>query len=181
MEKLTAFDPKAEVSGLIILGFVQSVNKVDIMPYLTKHGLENTQVHEWYPQQIWLDVLSDILNSPYNSLFDLVSIGMKIGETVPLPPNIKTVDDALFASPIAYAQLHRNSYAGEIVVTRLGDRKIQLDAHTPYPDDSNYGTDYGYARRFLPPGTHFVVESNQAGKPRFPRIDDEHLIVTIAW
>jgi hypothetical protein len=50
-----------------------------------------------------------------------------------------------------------------------------------YPDDMSYGILYGYARRFLPPGTKFKVYYDPDVLPRDQGGSENYTIIHISW
>lgn len=163
MGKYKVFDPHSEVIGQSVLAFIQCVNKDEIQPFLKKQGLTRIEPDRWYPLQTWLDVLSDIATGGGNAMFDFVSVGMKISEVAPVPPEMSQVpfETAILQfSPVAYRMSHRGD-AGEMTLELVEAGHIQSAFRTPYPDDFLYGIQYGGVRRFLPHGKQFVVEYDE--------------------
>jgi hypothetical protein len=183
MGKFTAFDPDSEVSGRSVLAFIHCTKYEEIAPYLEKQGLLEVDPDLWYPVQAWLDVLRDIAEEAegLDMMFDFISIGMKIGEMAPLPPEWAELPlkDALLASSGAGYRMNHRGDVGEIAAREIGDRHIQIMFRTPYPDDLFYGTYYGIAQRFMPANLSF----NLSYDPSEPRGDDggERTILNLTW
>jgi hypothetical protein len=160
-QRYQAFDPTAEVVGRSILGFVQCTQYDEIAPYLEKYGFAHVDPKSWYPMQTWLDVLTDIAaaRTGMETMFDFVSIGMKLAEVVPLPAEYDKLpfNEALLATGAKGYQLNHRGNAGEQSVMLAGDKHIQVRIRCPYPDDMFYGFYYGLARRFMPRGSNFTV------------------------
>lgn len=175
-----SFDPKAEIIGQNVLGFVECVNKDRILPFLKKHALNPIDPNRWYPLQKWLDVLNDMVTAE-GSMFDFVSVGMKIAETAVYPPEVENLPFAAFVMmiPQVYQMQHRNGNVGEERAEQLGEKHLQLIMRTPYPDDLAYGVVWGMARRFLPAGTSFLIEYDETE----PRRDHggETTVLDISW
>jgi len=182
-DKYQAFDPKAEVNGYSMLGFIQCVRKEDIWPYLEAHDLTEINPEGWYPVQKWLDVLSDLAEMrPGQAMFDFVAVGMKVTELSPFPPewNALPFHKALVLCAESYMSgLHRGGDVGEVRVELVNPKHIKENIRTPYPDDFWYGICYGGCRRFLPPGTHFTVYYD----PDAPRREQggEWTLIHITW
>ncbi len=158
MTRYTSFDPNVEIIGRNVLGFIKSANRDNILPILEKHDLAEIDPEKWYPLQNFLDVLSD-LSEQGDAMFDFVSIGIKNAETVVFPPEFEglSFDETLALTSEMSKTLHRNGDAGYITVEKVSEKRVKYTLKMPYPDDYVYGELYGMARRFLPPGTHFVM------------------------
>jgi hypothetical protein len=182
MAKYSSFDPNAEIIGQNVLGFLQCITSDQVLPYLKKHGLEHVEPDQWYPLQKWLDVLSDLsVAAEGGAMQNFVSIGMTIAETAIYPPEYEAMpfEQKLAISNDIYQMQHRNGYVGEQHPELLGPGEIKLSIKSPYPDDLAYGVLWGQARRFLPRGSNFVIEYDDAIRRR----DDggEVTIYHIRW
>ncbi len=173
------FGPDAEVFGAAMLAFVQSINFENFSAILQKHGLTQIEPNRWYPQQIWLDVFSDITNNP-NATSNMVSIGMKVIETAPLDMmEGVSFTDMMLGFSTSYTGSNRGADIGSIEAQVLGDKHILMVDKTPYPDDFVYGAYYAMARKFLPPNTKFVVKFDD-DTPRREQ-GGEATLVHITW
>ncbi len=157
-----SFDPNTEIIGYNVLSFIQNVQAEEIKPILAQSGLDQIEPEAWYPQQKWLDVLTT-LSGRSSAMFNFVAIGTAIAETAFLPPEVERMsfEQVIFAINDFYQMQHRNGDAGEIKVDKAAENHIILHVRVPYPDDLEYGTAYGFARRFLPPKTHFTVRYDE--------------------
>jgi len=181
--KYKSFDPKAEVNGYSMLGFIQCLRKEDIRPYLEAHNLSQIDPAGWYPVQNWLDVMSDLAEErPGQAMFDFVAVGMKLIETTHWPPEFDTLPllQVLAGANESYTKdQHRGGDVGEIVQEVISPKHVIQRARTPYPDDFWYGCFYGILRRYLPPGTHFTVYYDED----IPRREQggEETVVHMKW
>jgi hypothetical protein len=175
----TCSDPSAAVIGQNMLSFIQNVNAADILPVLEQHGLSHIEPDKWYPLQEWLDILSE-LSSQSNAMFNMVAIGTAISETAILPPGAEqlSLEQILFAINDVYQMQHQGD-VGSVITEKVSDKHIKLIVCVPYPDDLEYGTAYGFARRFLPGSTLFTVEYD-ANAPRHDQGGD-NTIIHIKW
>ena len=181
-KKYQAFDSAAEAKGYAMLGFVQCIRGEEIKPYLKKHGLSNVDPEGWYPIQKWLDVLSDLAEErPGEAMFDFVAVGMKIMEVAQFPPQLDSMpfEQVFIALADDYRTAQHRGNVGEIVNELVEEGHMKGTIRTPYPDDYWYGLFYGTARRFLPPGTHFIVKYDEDT----PRRDEggDVTIIHITW
>jgi hypothetical protein len=180
MAQFLSFDPNVEIIGQNVLGFIECSNQDSIRPLLKQHGLTDVKPDQWYPLQLWLDILSDISNQS-GAMQDFVSIGVKIAETAVYPPQFANLsfEEILMQSNTTYQLQHRNGYAGEQTTEKLGDKHLLLTMKTPYPDDLAYGVVWGQARHFLPRGTQFTIQYDTSE----PRGDEggEYTRLDITW
>lgn len=160
MELFKASRSDTLVSGQAVIAFIECSNRSDIWDILEQHGLIEIDPKQWYMQQKWLDVLRDI-TSDTNGMFNLVSIGMKIAETAPLPPHVNSIETALTSMNEHYHISHQNEDVGGMEVEITGKRYITITSWTPYPDDFEYGVIYGMARQFLPRDSNLVVRHSE--------------------
>lgn len=158
MRKLEC-EPGTEFSGAAMLSIVENVMSTEYLPLIEKYGYKNISPDAWYPLQDFFNFLNELFEMP-NQMFNLVAIGMTIAETALMPPELgnPTLEEMVESWDAHYQINFRNGYVGLKTTTRLDDRhyKVVLDG-TKMPDDLEYGVLYGFARRFLPPGVHFLV------------------------
>jgi len=180
MQKYQAFDPKSEVMGQSMLGFILCIRREEIMPFLEMHGLNNIKPDGWYPLQKWLDVLSNLAEErPGQAMFDFMAVGMRVSEMTPFSPEIEArpFPDVLMALDEVYQAIHRGN-AGGSTFERVGSKHIKVVNKVPYPDDFMYGANYGMVRRFIG-GKPFTVYYD----PDIPRREQggEQTVVHITW
>lgn len=169
MKKFRAPDPRVEVHGRLLAAFYASPHHEKIAPILEAAGYATIYPDQWYPMQAWLDVMATIVRQ-HNSMtatFDFAAIGFALAEAVPFSPMVKSFEGAMRALPAVYQLVHRNGYAGEMIV-EIQSNRIQLVKCTPYPDDMTFGLLSGLARRFgLAPDLLHISTTERR------RIDDE--------
>jgi len=175
-------DPKAETLGLLLNSFSENLQGDTTRPAMEKHGMVDLEPMEWYPVQKLLDALNE-LNDSHSAIFDMTAIGLKIGENVPIPPEIgePTLEKVLNIWDDLYQGLHRGANVGKITVEKV-DNKHFITRHTnPYPDDMSYGILYAYGRRFLPKGTDFIVYYDEELGTRDYNDEADAAIIHIEW
>jgi hypothetical protein len=174
--------PDAETIGQVLRSFTDNLQGEETRPLMEKHGMADLDPMGWYPVQKLLDGLNDIAENP-NVTFNMVAIGMKIGEMVPLPPEMEnpTLADVLYIWDDLYQGLHRGADVGRITVEKVNDKHYITRHSNPYPDDMSYGILYAYGRRFLPPGTGFTVFYDPDIKSRDQGGDAEAVTIHIQW
>ena len=92
-----------------------------------------------------------------------------------------TLEEVLLRWNDMYQSLHRGADIGGIVIEKIGDTHYKTTHTVIYPDDLSYGVLYGYARRFLPPGTRFMVYYDEEVIPRDQGGQDGYTIIYISW
>ncbi len=155
MAQFVAFAPGVEVNGTTVMSISAGMGAL-AAPILAAHGLGQTQPHDWYPQQAWLDAFKEIAQSA-TKICDLVSIGMRIPENAIFPPDIDSIESALMAIDVAYHMNHRGGEIGCYRATLAGDHQMDLVCQNPYPCDFDFGIISGMSRRFCPKGLHVRV------------------------
>ena len=148
--------PGVEVQGANILALISNVNAKSIRPLLEKHDLTEIDPEKWYPAERWLNVFNDMLTSP-GGMFNLVAVGMEVGQSVPLPPHIQSVKDVVVNWDALYRMQHRGEDIGYIKGEVRSETHYVVIYDQLYPDDFNYGLTYGATQRFLEPGAPFTV------------------------
>lgn len=164
MARYETFGPDAEVLGSAMLAFVESMNYGNLMVILEQHNLTTIEPDRWYPQQIWLDVFSDVASTE-----DLVSVGMKIVNTAKMPPELETLPFIEIMSNFnqgSYLANNRGADIGEIAIEVVDDNHIIMIDKTPYPDSFVYGAYYAMARKYLPKNYQFTIRYDSKVKRR---------------
>jgi hypothetical protein len=159
MPHFEALSPNVEVIGRAILATIAGLEK-DIHPLLEEHGISEIHPNDWYPQQLWLDVLEAISEGwgSRGAIMDLVSVGMRIPDNVLWPPEVDNVEAALFSIDVAYKMNHRGGEIGSYAAQKAEGRHIRMTCDNPYPSDMDYGIIYRTTQKFLARGQHFSVE-----------------------
>lgn len=180
MTSYQVFHPDHEVIGQTVLDLQNAVGGETIYPIYQKHGLGDVDPKAWYPMQKMLDALQE-LGQQGGTMFDLISVGMKTVENLLLPP------EAAFLSLVELFQLSSNVYQLNSRGSNIGgakcevvsDRYVKMHYTTPLPDDFMYGIVYGYAKHFLPRGSHVVAFYD----PDIPRRDEggDTTIIHAKW
>ncbi len=176
-----ACDSGTEVSGATLSSLIENVNHDDIAPFLDQYGLDHIRADKWYPGEIFIDFLNEMVHHP-NVMYNLVAIGISIAEVAIMPAGLDNVPFAEFVSSWDehYQANFRNGYVGRKTTVQVDHKhyKVILD-QTILPDDLEYGVLYGFAKRFLPPGTPFSIwyDEDEA------RMDDgaERTVLHVLW
>src|SRR5574341_60974 len=175
MPKFKANSPEAQVIGAALISMLRSVNLDSFRPILARYGLEKIDPQQWYAQQVVLDIQRDILTQGTTPMYDLVSIGMKVGDRDLLPAS--SIEQALLNLEASHQQLHRHIEHIGYRVEKLDERHIRVTDLTPYAHDLIYGILYAMVQRHKPPGLSAVVRRvnphlNELKDPDEPGIYD---------
>lgn len=132
----------AEVSGMILLAYVNNLESAITQPILDSYGFEpdNLDPNQWYPNQMFLDIEKKIYetNGGQNAL---VAIGKSAVENYIPPEGVETLEDAIQALPDVYTTNQRNLPEGYgWIVKKQGDRHYHFINNT---GTTNHGA-YGY-------------------------------------
>jgi hypothetical protein len=160
--------PEAETLGASGASLIQNVRAEHIQPILKKHGLESIEVDKWYPMQLTLDIIKDIVESRENVLEDLVAVGVKAVETAPLPSEINSIESALFFIDRAVKLTSRyipDEFGAPLQI--LSKQHILVTNNIPYPAELLYGYIWGLVNRFKAPDEIFSIRTQpeESGKP----------------
>ncbi|MBN1201913.1 MAG: hypothetical protein JXJ20_08675 [Anaerolineae bacterium] len=181
MRKLTC-PPGTETIGQLLNSWYENLQGDETRPIMEKHGMVNLNPTTWYPVRMLLDATNEIAEN-CNVTPNFVAIGMKIGEAVPLPPDMEnpTLEEVLMIWDDLYQGLHRGGDVGCIKIEKVSDTYFKTIQSGIYPDDMSYGVLYAYGRRFLPPGTSFSVFYDPDVTPRDQGGEGEATYINIKW
>lgn len=181
MRKLTC-PPEVETLGQNLSAFSDNLQGSQVQAIMKKYQIVDLDPMGWYPAHKLMSALNEIAETQ-DKRSNYVAIGMKIGEIVPMPPQMEnpTLPEVLAVWDDLYQFLHRNGDAGNIRCEKVNDKHYKTLHSVIYPDDMSYGILYAYGRRFLPPGTYYKVFYD----PDLPARDyggtDEYSIIHIEW
>jgi hypothetical protein len=130
---------------------------------------------------VFLDFLNT-LHQNTNLIDNLVAIGISIADNALMPGELEnfTFEQFIRFWDQHYQANFRNGDVGHKTTTKVGDEhyKIVLDQNI-LPDDLEYEVLYGFAKRFLPPHTHFTVWYDEDVPSRDQ--GGEQTIIHISW
>lgn len=170
-----------EVWGRFLQMFTSCLLADNLTPILEKHGMLNLDPDQWYPLSRWMAVLDDIA-AESDSMFDFVSVGMRIVDATELPPQILQMPfETLLMTliPRGHNVAYRNGYQGYCNAEKVSDTHVVYRLNTPMPDDLSYGIFYGYVRRLIPKNWIFTVKYDE-GTPRLD-LGGEETVIHVAW
>ncbi len=179
MRKLTC-DPEAEIRGSAAISLVDNLRAEEITPFLQQFGFEDVHADAWYSANTFLELLNE-LGQKENLSPNYVAIGMRAAETAYMPPELEnsSLSEILLGWNEHYHANHRGADIGNKITSKVDDQHYQISMDSIYPDDLEYGMLYGFARRFLPQGTHFTVWYDKDVR----RMDEggDRTIIHISW
>lgn len=176
MRKFVVADPNAQVTGRLMLSLIKNINVDEIMPVLTKHGLESIEPEKWYPFQNFLDALKDVAQGNVNATENLVAIGVKASETAVIPAGIDSLASFMELLNDVSSANSRNIVPEERYdIKVIAPGRVHVTNNRPYPDDAIFGFLWGAAKRFSPEG--FLVRPIKRAAPD----SDESTTFEITW
>ncbi len=110
MKKFEASSASVQVNGETTLSFIKAVptsesSRKDI---LKKHGIDNPQPGQWYPQQAWLNAFKEM--SEKVAVVTLRLIGKAIPKNAKFPPEIKDIKQTFETLDKAYKMNHKGGH-----------------------------------------------------------------------
>ncbi len=151
-----ASSPEAEYVGALLLSMTQNLRAETIRPVLSRNGLQDFDPTAYYSQQKILNVLREIEQS--FTFEELVAIGIKSTEVMPLPPEVTSLEVAIMGLGAYYKSLCRNIPPEEgITIEWLGERHARTINNQPTPPFIVYGNIYGVAKQFRTENVQPVV------------------------
>ncbi len=163
--------PEAEYYGWIIVAYTQNLRADIIRPVLAKHGLTEVDPHAVYLQRDILVLLKEIAA---NFTFEeLVAVGLKTAELLPLPPEINSLEAVVMAVPMLYKAAVRNIPDEEgVVIEKLNPTHYRLHGNSPLPAFMLYAIVYGLIQRGKQKGQEPFVQLTQQTPP---------VIIEVRW
>ncbi len=157
--RLFTCPPTVETIGSNVLTYIDNMEDHRTPFYVKQCGLTDVQPDEWYPTQKLLDVFNMMVAD--GKAASIVAVGLSTAEKLEYSEELEhaPLEDILSRWPSVYEQNHRGEGAGHLEVQKLDHNHwIVRLVDSIFPDDATYGVAYGFCKRFLPPGTSFMVE-----------------------
>jgi hypothetical protein len=173
--------PGTQVSGASILSTIKNLKSADMAPVVKKYGFEDVQSDQWYPLEDFHRCLHEVEQLPSASL-NLVAIGMAAADYAHMPPElgVPTFPQMVEGWDEHYQANFRDGDVGHKTTVKVGPQHYKVvHENTMMPDDLEYGVMYGFAKRFLPPGTQFTVWYDED----IPRLDEggDQTVIHVNW
>jgi hypothetical protein len=153
MAQFVPFQEGVEVNGQTVLAVANALEagRATRLKILSKHGLSDIQLKEWYSQRSWLDAFKEI--SETFGVHTLFAIGEAIPENAIFPPEIDNLEKALALIDYAYHLNHRGGEIGHYTLTHFDAVKHTaiMVCNNPYPSEFDRGIINTMVKKFLPP------------------------------
>ncbi|MBI5957119.1 MAG: hypothetical protein HY866_00190 [Chloroflexi bacterium] len=162
--------------GQLLQVFFLSIELDEYKTILQKYGITEFKGDQWYPTKLILEVFEEI-EKRYNSIQNLVSIGLKVTEAIDFRSRFPTFDSFMAAFPQMEHEMHRNN-PGDFEVTRIGPKSIEIVDRTVWPHDLEYGVLYGICRLYQDQHDYLVERTEIVVDPQ---TGDEVGIYQITW
>lgn len=148
MKKLTRRNDitEAQSMGLVLQAFLVSVQREEYQDILEKHAISNFEANTWYPMELILEIF-ETLQTNTNSIQNLVSIGIKVVDVIDFKSRFPTLMDLLNYLPQLEHELHKNN-PGWWQISRPSQNCIEIQDHTVWPHDLEYGVLYGFTNLY---------------------------------
>jgi hypothetical protein len=152
MAQFVSFDPAVKVIGQSMLLFANAMDfgREERIEILDRHGLTNLDENGWYDLQKCLNAFKELSEGVWAST--LFIIGKEIPAKAKFPPQIDTIEKALYSINIAYHMNHSEGDIGSYDVTEFDvvKRKAVMVCRNPYPSDFDRGILVAMVDRFKP-------------------------------
>src|SRR5258708_2196464 len=165
----------AESIGAAMAGWTENIRAEDIQPILKKHGLETIEPEKWYNMQVLLNVVKDIVESRNNVLEDLTAVGIKTVETMPLSPEVNSIESALNFINQAVRLTSRNiPDEFGVLLKVVTPQHFLVTNNSPFPEANVYGYLWGLVNRFKAPDHIFTIHA-------LPKEQGTPTVFSIKW
>jgi hypothetical protein len=188
-----AINPKVEVNGETVLSVINGMGfaKAAGKSILSDNGIVDPKPGQWYLQQAWLNAFKEISEKIGDAT--LKAIGKSIPESAQFPPEIDSIEKALFAIDVAYHMNHRldgiplfdpatgkmTEGIGHYKAEKKADTLITIICDNPYPDAFDLGIIDTMAKKF-PRNAQFIkVQQLYASGSRTK--GDKESVFEISW
>jgi hypothetical protein len=150
--------PDVEVLGQVLFAYTENIRAEEMALILQKYNLTNIQPDQWYPLQLSLDAARALADSASTGTESLVAIGMKLIDTMPFPPDVKTIPQAVEMLNRVVSSIIRNVPDGfGTTIKIINERHLQLVQNDTTPPELAFGYFWAIASRFKPPYNIFLV------------------------
>lgn len=151
--------PDTQVLGAVVLSILGSSRNDELKTYFERYDIKECEPDKFYPVKSFIGMIDEIVRDRQglDSMYDFVSMGISNGLSVPLPPEVDTLEKWLTIFSGRYQTLYKGSDIGYVYCDKLAEGHYQLRICWPWVDDIAYGMIYGMCQRFLPAGSNYIV------------------------
>ncbi len=161
----------AEVSGIILLAYLNNLESTVTEPILAEYGFEADKMdaEKWYPNQMFLDIEKTIFDAA-GGQNALVAIGKSAAENYIPPAGVKTLEDAIESLPDVYTSNQRNLPEGYgWLIEKVAENHYVFTNNTGTTNHGAYGyvwalcnkMNKGYKHLRVIPRNGFIDESTE--------------------
>ncbi|WP_119067294.1 hypothetical protein [Aggregatilinea lenta] len=178
---MTRYSPDLHVLGAAVLSILGTTRFSELQPYFHRYGIYNYDPDVYYPIGPLVEMVDDLVRDRQriDSAFDLFSLGVANGRSIPVTPELDSLDKVLLSWPGVHTQIYRGADIGYVRCEQLDVQDFVLHFRWPWSDGLAYGTIYGMCLRFLPPNTKFAVYYDEDA----PRADfgADETVIHVEW
>lgn len=175
------YSSDTKVLGAVALSILGASRLSELQPYFEKYGIADCKPDEYYPVDSLAPMMDEIVrdHQKVDSMFDFVSMGIANGHSVPLPPEVNTLEKWLTIFEGRYGTLYHGTNIGYVKCEKLAPTHYQVRVCWPWVDDIAFGMIYGMCQRFLPSGHDFSVYYDESA----PRADNggPETVIHVEW
>ena len=148
----------AEIKGAALLTLLQSQKHYEFEDLVKKYNYDNVEPDKWYSYQDTMEFLKE-LTQRENMTENMVSIGIKVFEVVPLLENVSNIGDGLAMMNTLTTTLERNVERDEswYTIQQIDNTTYEFIDKGPLPHDLIYGELYALAIRLRPEDSGFTL------------------------
>ncbi len=162
-ERYQASSPDTKVLGASLLVYTTNLRAETIQPILKAYHLETIAPDEWISEQIDLNIMRDIERS--FSFEELVAVGVRAAELMPLPPAIDSLEKLIYSADALYRATVQNAPPNLVTVEEIGPQHYHLHYNIPTPPFATFGLAHGLLRRVQNPDQHPSLTIIDFGTP----------------
>jgi hypothetical protein len=173
-----AIETGVEVNGQTVMSFIDGVPsafKDKTRDILAENGIENPDAEDWYPQQAWLDALSEIEEKVGESTLN--SIGQTVPDNAEWPDHVESVVDGFDSIDEAYHMNHRGGRIGHYDAEVIDDETVRVECDNPYPCAFDTGIVEAVSRIFVESGIPQVREVGETCRSD----GDDQCVYEVTW
>lgn len=180
------FSEESAVRGAFIAAFYDWDIFHKITPILMRHGLlgrhglQTVDPHQWYPLQVWLDVLNDMIDA-YSDVFnEMLNVGIRILDINRfwIGPNTTNFIDVLNEWKRFYIDNHRGD-VGTIEIHEREGKQAAITVYVPYPDEIMHGLLYALMQRFCPKDMNYTLRYDDSAPRRGQQGETTTFIISL--
>jgi hypothetical protein len=170
-----------KVLGAVVVSILGASRSENLQPLFEKYNISECEPDQFYPTEPFIEMIDEIVRTRQglDSMYDFVSLGVANGLSVPLPPEIDTLEKWITIFEDRYPTLYRGSNIGYVRCEKETEGHYRLHICWPWVDDIAYGMVFGMCKRFLPPDHEFSVYYETP--PIRADFGDDETVIHVTW